>query len=229
MTVGQLFLQFVVFRKLLAENWLDKLHCTDHSHYRYVCFFVPFRCGRAREAQTTVEQVLWRQFEKLGSTARSPSFFVFLFRRPCKHVTSHVFAVAPCHSNLPYVNTSTYVTGSCDPFSRSYDITLLVFRIAHASVHICVCNVCPTNGDTILISLFSFALLRCSPARTELMSILGGHKLPENVIDSLLKWKSSWCPHAPSSARGASPTNGRGDAVAATVGYDRCNQVGRTW
>ena len=25
---GQLFLQFVVFRKLLAENWLDKLYCT---------------------------------------------------------------------------------------------------------------------------------------------------------------------------------------------------------
>ena len=28
---GQLVLQFVVFRKLLGENRLDKLYCTDHT------------------------------------------------------------------------------------------------------------------------------------------------------------------------------------------------------
>ena len=32
---GRLILQFVTIQKLLAENWLNKLACTDHM-YRYV-------------------------------------------------------------------------------------------------------------------------------------------------------------------------------------------------
>ena len=40
---GKLFLQVVVFRKLLAENWLDKLYCTDHGCVLHTCvLLVPF-------------------------------------------------------------------------------------------------------------------------------------------------------------------------------------------
>ena len=66
---GKLFLQVVVFRKLLAENWLDKLYCTDHT-YSYFFSLAKgwlhpfFLWTRSRPIISEHEKLFWPRLTK---------------------------------------------------------------------------------------------------------------------------------------------------------------------
>lgn len=96
----------------------------------------------------------------------------------------------------------TSFAGSSDPFGRSRNAIInttpcLVSYRAHVCAYLCGCKFSPCDGGLIFLVFlfFRFVLFAffscCSSGRTELMSILGDHKLPEDVITSLLKWKTS--------------------------------------